>query len=46
MWIIFGALLTIADMCFHTHLFRGYMSIMLRLLAIIFIAVILSLAFS
>lgn len=46
MWIIFGAILTIIDMCFHTHLFRGYMSIMLGLLAIIFIVVILSLAFS
>lgn len=46
MWIIFGAILAIVDMCFHTHLFRGYMVIMLGLLAIIFIFVILSLAFS
>lgn len=46
MWIIFGAILTIVDMCFHTHLFRGYMGIMLGLLAIIFIVGILSLAFS
>ena len=46
MWFIFGAILAIADMCFHTHLFRGYMGIMLGLLAIIFIVGILSLAFS
>lgn len=46
MWVIFGAILTIVDMCFHTHLFRGYMGIMLGLLAIIFIVGILSLAFS
>lgn len=46
MGFIIGAILTIIDMCFHTHLFRGYMGIMLGLLAIIFIVVILSLAFS
>ena len=46
MWFIFGAILTIIDMCFHTQLFRGFMGIMLGLLAIIFIVVILSLAFS
>ena len=46
MWYILGAVLTIIDMCFHTHLFRGYMAIMLGLLAIIFVVVILALAFS
>lgn len=46
MWVIFGAVLTIIDMCFHTHLFRGFMGIMLGLLAIIFIFIILALAFS
>ena len=46
MWVIIGAILTIIDMCFHTHLFRGFLGIQLGLLAIIFIFVILSLAFS
>lgn len=46
MWFIFGAILAIVDMCFHTHLFRVYMGIMLGLLTIIFIVGILSLAFS
>lgn len=46
MWVIFGAVLAVIDMCFHIHLFRGYMVIMLGLLAIIFIFVILALAFS
>ena len=46
MWIIIGAILTIIDMCFHTHLFRVLIGIMLGLLAIIFIFIILALAFS
>lgn len=46
MWIIFGAILTIIDMCLHTHFFSTYMGIQLGILAIIFIVVILSLAFS
>ena len=46
MWIIFGAILTIIDMCFHTHFFSAYMGIQLGILAIIFIVVVLALAFS
>ena len=46
MWLIIGALLTIIDMCFHTHLFRVCLGIQLGLLAIIFVIVILGLAFS
>jgi hypothetical protein len=46
MWFIIGALLTVIDMCFHTHLFRLCIGIQLGLLAIIFIFVILALAFS
>jgi len=46
MWVIIGAILTIIDMCLHTHFFRGLMVIQLGLLAIIFIFVILALAFS
>lgn len=48
MWfiIVIGAIFTIIDMCFYTHLFRGLMTIELGLLAIIFIFVILLLAFS